>query len=55
MDEEQFRLWFDDAAGAYLAMVWQPYERAEGIGPWNDLIDSVRSAGTRVSKEFVTG
>ena len=55
VDEEQFRLWFDDAAGAYLAMVWQPYERAEGIGPWNDLIDSVRSAGTRVSKEFVTG
>ncbi len=55
VDEEQFRLWFDDAAGAYLAIVWQPYERAEGIGPWNDLIDSVRSAGTRVSKEFVTG
>ncbi len=34
-------------------MVWQPYERTEKVGPWIDLIDSVRGAAGLVQREFV--
>ena len=42
---EQFRLWFWDAAGWYVATVWEPHERAEEVGPWIELIDSVKGCG----------
>ena len=52
---EQFRLWFWDVAGEYIATVWEPYERAEEVGPWIELINSVRGAAGLVPREFVAG
>ena len=52
---EQFRLWFWDAAGKYVATVWEPYRRAEEVGPWVELIDSVQGAAGPVPREFVAG
>ncbi len=33
LDGEQFPLWFRDPAGEYVATVWEPFERAEEVGP----------------------
>ena len=52
---EQFKLWFWDGAGEYLATVWEPYERAEEVGPWVELINSVRGAAGLVPRAFVAG
>ncbi len=50
---EQFRLWFWDGAGEYLATVWEPYERADEVGPWIELINTVRGAAGLVPRAFV--
>ncbi len=55
MDAEQFRLWFRDVTGQYVAMVWEPYERVEEVGPWVELIDSVRGAAGLMPRAFVAG
>ena len=52
---EQFRLWFWDGAGEYVAMVWEPYEGAAEVGPWVELINSVRGAAGLVPRAFVAG
>ena len=43
------------AAGEYIATVWEPYERAEEVGPWIELVNSVRDAARLVPREFVAG
>ncbi len=52
---EQFRMWFSDGAGDCVATVWEPYERAEEVGPWTELIDSVRGAAGLGPRAFVAG
>ena len=52
---EQFRLWFRDVTDQYAATVWEPYERAEEVGPWIELINSVRGAAGPVPRAFVAG
>ncbi len=48
-------MWFRDAAGKYVAIVWEPYERADEVGPWLELINSVRGAAGLVPRVFVAG
>ena len=55
LDGEQFRLWFWDAAGECVATVWEPYERTEEVGPWIELINSMRGAAGLVPRAFVAG
>ena len=38
-----------------VATVWEPYERTEEVGPWVELIDSVRGAAGLAPRAYVTG